>query len=49
MGTLLIYAAGVGVLSLIGLVMYKVSKHDTAVMNDEIDRIEREDSEPDVK
>ena len=49
MGTLLICAIGVGVVSLIGIVMYKASKHDTALMNEEIDRIEREDNGPKIK
>jgi len=49
MRTLLIYAIAVGIVSLIGLVIYKISKHDTEVMNKEIDRIEREDSGPKIK
>lgn len=49
MGTLLIYAIEVGIAFLIGLVMYKISKHDTDVMNKEIDRIKREDSDSEIK
>jgi hypothetical protein len=49
MQTLLIYAIGFGVVSLIGLVMYRASKHDTALMNEEIDRIGREDGSAEIK
>jgi hypothetical protein len=49
MRTLLIYAVRlvlwVGPPILIGLLLYKISKHDTALMNEEIDRIERDDAQ----
>jgi hypothetical protein len=46
MRTLFIYAIRlllwVGVPSLIGVLLYKISKHDTALMNEKIDQIEKD-------
>jgi len=39
----------VGIPSLLGLLMYKISKHDTALMNKEIERIEREQDSQEIK